>query len=1021
MLQKLKLITIFIFSTLMVCACNSTSDASSRTVYATQIQFTIDDVTLCVGDTYVIGDDQVVMIPSDANVKHTFSSDNSDIASVKGNVITAKAIGSTVVRVMAKRDSSTSVFDTINVSVVKVPVYCTYHHFASGSVVVENGSTSTNRFSYNQDTDYTPVVSYDHGGVVSYDLATGTITTLANGTDRVNVTCRTGKESYVTESFVVTVVTYIESISIVNASDTMTFYMGDSGKFEYSIYPVNATVQPVFVGNSVLSVDPQGNYVATNIGSGNISVEYVTVGGVRTTKTYNVVVLPLPTEINMHINGANHLAVNTGVDDSYYTYQLTISSNINFESVDLDKITLSDLNNNMVNIISKRVDNGNIVLDVTFDVASTYNLSITYVSHSYCGDVRLTSQNVSVVTHNIITNIAITSANAPVADNTITLYTCGGSNHPGSTSLAVVPNVTQSLGYVCRVLDSTIATLDEGMLTAVAPGTTQLVVRAFDGYLSDIVINICVVQCVVTDIIVPGNQVLYVGGTSDTYSGSYAVNVTTLPDCVSDATVNIEADNDCALIEGNMLVANRAGVSVVSVSSADVTKTFQVEVRELPNKIVFTGVAQPVTILAGVQEMYNFVLMHNDVVVDYDINIDIQSDQGICSIDGRVLNVVFANAGDYSVTLSVQGLDVSTTIFYHVVDTLDVPTTAIECEDISINYHEQASVNINYTIVPSTSTEGVTYSYDSTYIDIASGVITLKATCADILIPVNVVVTITSGQVTKDINVNIANFVPITSVDDLSNALSTSGTYGLTCDIDISTLSTANVMNCLIIGNGYKLTNMNKTFVQTISTNAGLYQVQFDNVNFTTDVCNVYSTADGEVNANAIIAGVNNGVITNVSVNAVTLLDNVAVIAVNNGVIDHFNLHFNITTNKYYGGFVNYNAADATISNCVLDYTITTQGAIQTIYPLCYTIKGIVTNINMNINIHCKVKTTLYVIARTASTDIVTQITNTIVGMTEQNAELLFVKAVRGSSTYDHLLGNVTINDEVVHSDGTAV
>ncbi len=1002
----------------MISACNSTSDASSHTIYATQVEFTTGDITLCLGDTYTIGDSEIVVSPYNANVPHTFSADNSAIASVEGNVITANAIGSTVVRVMVKRDDNTSVFDTINVKVVKVPVYCTYHYFASSSVVVENGSSATNKFSYNLDTDFTPVINYDKGGIVQYDLATGVVTTLANGTDTVQVTCRTGKDQYVTESFDVTVVTYIDNISIANASDTMTFYMGDSGKFEYSIYPTDATVQPIFVGNSVLSVDQQGNYTTTDIGSGSISVEYVTVGGVRTSKTYNVVVLPLPTAIDMHISGANHLAVSAGVDGSYYTYQLTITSNINFETVDLDKITLIDLNNKKVNIVSKRVENGNMVLDVTFAVASTYNLSVTYVSHSYCGDVRLTSQNVSVATHNIITDIVVTSTGAPVVDNTLTLYTCGGSNHPSSTSLAVVPNVTQSLGYTCSVLDSTIATLKEGNLTAVAPGTTQLVVRTNDGYLGDIVIKICVVQCVVTDIIVPGDQVLYVDGTSDKHSSSYAVNVTTLPDCVSDVAINIQADNDCVLIEGNVLVANRAGVSVVSVSCGDINKTFQVEVRDLPNKIVIVDVTQPVTILAGVQSVCEFVLMHNDVVIDYNLNIVVQSDQGICSIGHRVLTVTFDNVGDYSVTIGVEGLDVSTTILYHVVDTLVVPTTGIECEDISINYYEATSAPINYILVPSTSTEGVTYNYDSTYIDITNGVMTLKATCADILIPVNVVVTITSGQVTKDINVNIANFVPITSVEQLSNALPASGAYGLTCDLDISALPSADVMNCLIIGNGYKLTNMNKTFAYTISANAGLYEVQFDGVNFTTDVCHQCSTDNVSVNANPIIAGVNNGVIYGVSVNAITLLANVAVVAVNNGVIDNFNLHFGITTNKYYG-FVYYNAADATISNCVLDYTITTQGEAQTFYALCYTIKGIVTNVDMNININCKVDTTLYVISMSADADKVTLITSTIVGVTEQNVTLS-VKAARGSA-YDHLLGSVTINNEIVHSDGTAV
>ena len=961
--MKFRVFKIFslIACVLLIGACGKT-EATGKDVYCTSVAFVEDSVTMYVGDTLTIEDNDIVIKPSNCTFGYNLSVEG-DAVTLSNKVVTAVSVGTATLKVSVKADKISYTFDTITIEVLKKPVYvstCAPTHL---TMTMEKGSTAVNTLIYNNDTDFVPTVRYSTDGVVTYNVSTGVVSAVGNGTVTVFIDYQTGADTYETTSFDVTVHTYISEFVLTGGSDVITMYEGSTGVFEYSHEPTSATVLPVFNGSSILEISTTGTYRALQCGTTKFSVSYITTGGVTHVKEYNVNIIPKPTTLSATLSSnIGYAKQNIDFD---FTNTLTISADTNFNANDLTKVALSSASLTKITEVTRYLSNGDIVIEFTYNQAGNVSFDVSYSCITFNENLVLNATSEQVTVYDVISEMYANSTK--LNGSTINLNMCNEGEHYNTADLSVVyAEVSTSRGHTFEVANKGVATFDGTTVTAVGVGSTTITFTSVDGYHAPVVVNIVVTQCLAQNITVSCAETLYVGGVSTYFPNTTTITTTLTPACSVD-NVEVKLSNDNLTYDNGVLTAVKEGSCVVTVSATNCQKEITVNILLAPNQLnvsyndeIVNNQAIRVATNENIVVSYSFA--YNGTPVSYNGTINVTTSADV-TINYGVNYFMIESTTELNAEFVVTCNGITATFSANFVNNVYNPTEEIVASDLVLNYYDYlqgADYKVEYTLVPSEyNIDQVTLNCDSDYLTLEGTSIKLNDKCLQITTFVNATISISAGSVNKVVNVKIYNFAPISTLSDISTLVSSraTGSYGLTDDIDVSSLNTINNMTFVLVGNGHKLIGLNKTFATTIAVGGGLCEVTFNNISYTTSNPTDYSDDNANftaVNCDILICAHNLGEIVDVTLNGnygsdSAPLNTAVVIAINDGVVNGLNVNLNIHANAFRGVFHEL-LADSTTQNITMTSVVNVYGT--TVALISYYNNATISNVTTNNTIY---------------------------------------------------------------------
>ena len=341
-----------------------------------QIQINFDE-------TYTIDED-------DIEIKHSkkdcvISILDTDIAELDGFQIIPKKEGNTSIRFAIKGED---VYIDIPLIVTHI-IYATNAEIEQNNIVININYQNDvfNRITLNEGCNEQPQVSYNKE-VISYDYITGKIAPVAVGTTNVVVLYNACNVSF---TVIIIDKVYTTAVEI----EDHTIYVGNSGVFEYNVFPELANTYKFYSFSDKLQVSDNGDYVANSSGEVDVFVEYYTSENTPVVKTFKV-------NIKEEINNFDFSIKNTDNSECKYilkekSYKLIIS---NVNNVSRDDIKVSNefiiedvlIGNDSVEVSGKFSNTGKqiVVIEITSNgniVSSSSEYDVYQIS-----DIKITAK-----------------------------------------------------------------------------------------------------------------------------------------------------------------------------------------------------------------------------------------------------------------------------------------------------------------------------------------------------------------------------------------------------------------------------------------------------------------------------------------------------------------------------------------------------------------------------------------------------------------------------------------------------
>jgi len=361
LMKKILTCVILIFCASLCLACNCGKEPS--------ISFSYDQITINIGDTYTINDEDIDVVDSESEYELIIV--DTKIATIKGNVITPMVKGETLLVIQLK---DCDVYCEIPLVITNI-IYATEASIQSEQVQInlDKSNLATNVISLNYGCNEVPKVTYNEN-IIDYDYVTGLITAKSEGMATVVVlfaNCNV--------SFNVNVVNKIYTRTI--EVDDCSVYKGSSGKFDFVVFPETANTYEFFTTSELITIDQVGNFVAVDEGVAEITIKYLTAEGVNYSyKTFNVTIYESPSQFDVVVKNIN------GSDITYYlqgtTYLMTISGvpeiSKNMLSVSNNiEVLNSYVESNQLKVEFKPTSSGEIEIDIVLNVDKNYILNET--------------------------------------------------------------------------------------------------------------------------------------------------------------------------------------------------------------------------------------------------------------------------------------------------------------------------------------------------------------------------------------------------------------------------------------------------------------------------------------------------------------------------------------------------------------------------------------------------------------------------------------------------------------------
>ena len=226
------------------------------------ISYAKTEICINFDETYTIDKDDIKIENSKDDC--TISIIDTNIAELDGLKIIPKTKGSTTIRFELKDEG---VYADIPLIVTHI-IFATTAEVEMSSVVININELDEfyNKITLNEGCNEQPQISYDRN-VIGYNYITGKIEPVAVGTTTVVVMFNSCNVSF---SVVVIDKVYTTAIEV----EDCTMFVGDSGEFEYSVFPAIANTFRFYSFSDKLQVLGNGQYVAVSAGEVDVFVEY---------------------------------------------------------------------------------------------------------------------------------------------------------------------------------------------------------------------------------------------------------------------------------------------------------------------------------------------------------------------------------------------------------------------------------------------------------------------------------------------------------------------------------------------------------------------------------------------------------------------------------------------------------------------------------------------------------------------------------------------------------------------------
>ena len=237
----------------------------------TSLSLPTTSITLTKGETYAI---EPIYLPSSASTETSYATQKKAIATVStGGVITAKAAGTTQIRVRSKRNSKLQKMLTVKVANPQAPTGIT---LLPENAPLEVGETVQLSASVTPETASSSVSYKSSNTSIATVSSTGLVTAKKIGSAKITVTSKANSGVKVVRSITVHDPNAPKSIHYLDSYQGALYFLdGDSVTLEYTVEPATARRDAVFTSSNkkIVTVDAEtGRIQCLDTGVANITI-----------------------------------------------------------------------------------------------------------------------------------------------------------------------------------------------------------------------------------------------------------------------------------------------------------------------------------------------------------------------------------------------------------------------------------------------------------------------------------------------------------------------------------------------------------------------------------------------------------------------------------------------------------------------------------------------------------------------------------------------------------------------------
>ena len=623
-----------------------------------------------------------------------WTSGDTEVVTVSEGVVTIVGIGQTTITVKV---SGTNVQATCSVTVTSSTVSVTGVSLNTNSVNLTVGNTITLTATISPENATNKNVTWSTSNDEVVTVVDGVVTAVGAGTATITVTTQDGGFEAECAVTVKAATVDVESVSLDITNKTLE--IGGTVTLKATISPENATNKNVTWSTSNDKVATVENGVVTAIGAGTATITVTTEGGGKTAQC-TITVNPAPQVATTITLNKTTLALTEGGE------AVTLTATVK----DQDGKTMTGQTLEWISGDTEVVTVSGGVVTIVGAGQTTITVKVSGTNVQATCSVTVTSATVAVTGVSLNTN----SAKLTVED-TLTLTAIVS---PGNATNKAV-NWTSDKPEVATVVD--------GVVTAVGAGTATITVTTADGEYTA-TCTVTVSEAGATEVPV---ESVTLDRTSETLEigGTVTLTATISPDNATNKNVTWKSsDENVATVENGVVTAIGAGTATITVTTEGGGKTATCEITVNPAPQVATTITLDETSLA-LTEGGEAVTLTATV---YDQDGEVMTGQTlewtsgnteVVTVSGGVVTIV--GAGQTTITVKVADTNVQATCLVTVASST-VAVTGVSLNTSSVNLTVGNTITLTETIEPENATnKNVTWSTSNDeVVTVENGVVT---------------------------------------------------------------------------------------------------------------------------------------------------------------------------------------------------------------------------------------------------------------------------------------------------------
>lgn len=474
------------------------------------------DKTITLTATIDTGDEDI----SESTYTKTWTSSDTSVATVDSNgKVTAVSAGTAVIRCTVTESVYVECTITVSQRITSLSITAD-----STKLYINNPVTVTAAISPEtaSNTELTWSSSDETIAVVSSD---GVITPKATGS--VTIKCEATDGSGKSASKTFTVYRYAESISL--SASSVTVYMNKTQKVEVTVLPSDTSTKTVTWESANTSIAKVSNGTITGVAPGTTTVTCTASDGSGVKSTVTVTVLAQVTSITV---AADKASINVGD-------KLTLKTSILPSNANNKKLTWSSSNESIATVDQNGV--------VTAKAKGTVKIT------AEAADGMGAKNSYQLTINQLVTSVAL--------DNTSISLVAGNSQ---SLQTTILPSNANDRSVTWKSSNTKVATVTNGRVTAVAPGTATITCTTADGTNLSASCTVTVQQLATSVKLNTEKKTIVKGKT-------YTLKATVEPTSTSDKTVTWTSSNEsvATVSSSGVVKAVGAGTATITCTAAD--------------------------------------------------------------------------------------------------------------------------------------------------------------------------------------------------------------------------------------------------------------------------------------------------------------------------------------------------------------------------------------------------------------------------------------------------------------------